>query len=525
DAKEWICELCRSKLFDPFFKVVQNFGTPHFLRFNTPRLQTVYFDLTPLDLDGLRQYRGTEPGSVELQLRCFVINHNLSEGHEWPTTTQVNVNGFSAQITQRASPGQTNVSKVLRELPLNLGQFCRPGRNTIELRANDTYGYLFAFVIQRVVREALTSLINVVVNNSKNITYESAKQNVIASFGNEDDDIVAMSTLLSVRCPLGLCVIEFPARGIHCQHLQCFDLKTFLMFNKTARSRAWKCTVCNQFIALNDLRIDPFLKDLLSQVADDEELESVEIFPDATWKKRVEEDEPKTKKPKVEETQSNRTVNDALDDFDSPKPAPNSFPAPAPTIESIDLTLSSDEENDDIPLIGLVPPSKPSNAPSNSLWPSSSNNSWPNNQNNSLPQLGVSLSNQLDFVDFYPMANESWADPSSTFNTESEAFTNIRNPIIDVLSSPIPTINPVSYRPLPPLSPDRSIRQLPVMAAPAPPITKAILPAVVPPQSAIENTPVDALPITNGCPAVSPPRRFPPVSSFFTLVPRKASPP
>ncbi|KDO34250.1 hypothetical protein SPRG_19081 [Saprolegnia parasitica CBS 223.65] len=259
DNGDWCCETCRSKSFDPFFKVLDTLGQPSCLRFNIPRSQTLTYDLTPMDLEALRHNQGTVAGATELQLRCFALSHTLAEGHEWPTMTQISVNGCPVQIVQRANPGQTNVSKVLRELPLNLVLHSRPGRNVIDIRGSDQYGLMFGLLVQRVVRESLDSLVETVIQNSTNITYEDAKQTVIQSFGNDDDDdIVAMCTMLSVRCPLSLGVIQLPARGLRCQHLQCFDLKTFLMFNKSARSRAWKCIVCHKFIPLNELRIDPF---------------------------------------------------------------------------------------------------------------------------------------------------------------------------------------------------------------------------------------------------------------------------
>ncbi|EQC34546.1 hypothetical protein SDRG_07873 [Saprolegnia diclina VS20] len=343
DTGDWCCETCRSKSFDPFFKVLETLGQPICLRFNIPRSQTLTYDLTPMELEALRHNQGTAAGAIELQLRSFALSHTLGEGHEWPTMAQISVNGYPVQVVQRANPGHANVSKVLRELPLNLLPHSRPGRNVVDIRGADQYGLMFGMLVQRVVRESLDSLVETVLQNSTKITYADAKQNVIQSFGNDDDDdIVAMCTMLSVRCPLSLGVIQLPARGLCCQHLQCFDLKTFLMFNKSARSRAWKCIVCHKFIPLDELRIDPFLKDLLSQVADDDELEEVEIFPDATWKKRVDDEvEPKpAKKPKTEDStdddESKRAVDVALDDF-------------APIVDSIDLTLSSDEEDDPAP--------------------------------------------------------------------------------------------------------------------------------------------------------------------------------
>ncbi|RHY19616.1 hypothetical protein DYB32_010203, partial [Aphanomyces invadans] len=223
---------------------------------------------------------------------------------------------------------------------------------------------VYVFVIQRVEKQALDHLLQQVVVQSEQITYDQAKADVVKSFGNDDDDIVATCTMLSVRCPLGLGVIDLPARGIHCQHLQCFDLKTFLMFNRTARSRAWKCIVCHKFIALDELRIDPYLKKLLADVHDDEELEEVEIFPDATWRKRIADDIKPDKRAKPTDPS---IADDKLPQLDIVPIDVLASPATAPALDSIDLTLSSDED-EDRPLVDVVPPPTQQPADMHSMW-------------------------------------------------------------------------------------------------------------------------------------------------------------
>lgn len=217
------------------------------------RAQSVFrfsYSVTDREINDMYSKRDAKPGamapgSLELQLRCFQLKDELANGTCWPVSTQVSVNGFNVPITQRAPPGQANPSKVLRELPANLFPFTRVGSNKVEVRTGESAD-VYAFMIHLVEVRDINDLVAEVTRASENITYEQAKQDVVKSFGDEDeDDVVALSTILSVRCPLGLCVISLPARGLHCKHLQCFDLRTFLQFNKKARSRAYRCTVCH----------------------------------------------------------------------------------------------------------------------------------------------------------------------------------------------------------------------------------------------------------------------------------------
>ncbi|KAG3027352.1 hypothetical protein PC128_g7673 [Phytophthora cactorum] len=308
---EWYCEMCRAKTYDPFFRVQKTVLDPNF-----------------------RHEAGIDDAGI------------------FGAAVALSVNGFGVPITQRAPPGHANPSKVLRELPANIFQYSRVGRNVVDIRTTENPS-VFGFMVQIVEVRNINDLVDEVKEASKNLTYEGAKQEVIKSFGSEDeDDVVATVTMLSVRCPLGLCVINLPARGIHCKHLQCFDLKTFMMFSKKARSKAWRCTVCYQFIKASDLRIDPYLKKLLAEVEGEDELEEVEIFPDGSWKRRLEEElvpEPPAKKVKAEQTE---TVGVSTNTSTAAVAAPASDAANGPPGSSaaapveIDLMSSDDEDED-----------------------------------------------------------------------------------------------------------------------------------------------------------------------------------
>lgn len=247
---EWYCEACRADIYDPFYVVKKRLVPGVTVQFQrTPSVFRFSFSVSDKDINELYAKRDAKagamaPGSLELQLRCFSLKDDLANGPCWPASTQLSVNGFNVQITQRAPPGQANPSKVLRELPANLFPFTRVGSNKVEIRTTDNPA-LFVFMVHIVEIRDVKDLIDEVLVASESITYEQAKQDVIRSFGDEDeDDVVALSTILSVRCPLGLCVINLPARGVYCKHLQCFDLRTFLQFGKKARSKAYRCAVC-----------------------------------------------------------------------------------------------------------------------------------------------------------------------------------------------------------------------------------------------------------------------------------------
>jgi hypothetical protein len=107
-----------------------------------------------------------------------------------------------------------------------------------------------------------------------------------------------------------------------------------------------------QFIKAADLRIDPYLKKLLADVAGEEELEEIEIFPDGTWKRRVGDDfpSPPPKRVKIEQSEdatSAPTNPGAATTVISANTALAGVGSSATAPVEIDLSLSSDEDDAD----------------------------------------------------------------------------------------------------------------------------------------------------------------------------------
>ncbi|KAH9279510.1 E3 SUMO-protein ligase pli1 [Echinococcus granulosus] len=66
---------------------------------------------------------------------------------------------------------------------------------------------------------------------------------------------------VTLLCPLTLTRIEIPIRSVNCDHLQCFDLSSYLTINK--RRPRWNCPVCSLPSPFRDLRRDDFFLHLL----------------------------------------------------------------------------------------------------------------------------------------------------------------------------------------------------------------------------------------------------------------------
>ena len=88
--------------------------------------------------------------------------------------------------------------------------------------------------------------------------------------GNVDGDVEMIQssehpdlgkTSLSLTDPMTILPIDIPVRGEICQHLNCFDLSTFVTMN--AQNKRWKCPSCNKRTSF--LKVDSFFKYILDK--------------------------------------------------------------------------------------------------------------------------------------------------------------------------------------------------------------------------------------------------------------------
>ncbi len=111
--------------------------------------------------------------------------------------------------------------------------------------------------------KSLTDIIKTLESSSilpREATFKMIRDKLVS----EDTDFqIETSTLnVSLVCPLLNSRMSLPGRANSCKHLQCFDLKSFLMLNE--KNAKWQCPVCRQNAYLEDLHIDDVMRDILS---------------------------------------------------------------------------------------------------------------------------------------------------------------------------------------------------------------------------------------------------------------------
>lgn len=118
-----------------------------------------------------------------------------------------------------------------------------------------------------------------------------------------DADIVATSSIVSLKCPISASRIVTPCRSTACTHNQCFDAQSYLQMQEQAPT--WSCPICNKAAPFEILTIDQYVEEILKSTPCN--IEQVTIEPDGQWHTNSSEERAR---------QTNPTPNSDDDDDD-----------------------------------------------------------------------------------------------------------------------------------------------------------------------------------------------------------------
>ncbi|PWW80348.1 hypothetical protein C7212DRAFT_171476 [Tuber magnatum] len=167
-------------------------------------------------------------------------------------------------------PGSTRPADITDHLNKKPGH-----RNQVTL----TYALTqkkFAFVVNYVKTDSVEHLVEHLRSGAS-----IAKETVIADMvrKNEDSDLIATSSIMSLKCPLSTLRIDLPIRSTFCNHIQCFDATSFLQLQQQAPT--WSCPTCNKSISWRALVVDQYFRDILDNTP--KTVDTVTIDVDGAW--------------------------------------------------------------------------------------------------------------------------------------------------------------------------------------------------------------------------------------------------
>lgn len=85
---------------------------------------------------------------------------------------------------------------------------------------------------------------------------------------------------VSLKCPISNLRMNYPAKSIYCDHLQCFDAGGFIASNE--KKTTWHCPLCHKPCSYDDLQIDVYFLSIVKNRSIRQNM--IEIFSDGRWK-------------------------------------------------------------------------------------------------------------------------------------------------------------------------------------------------------------------------------------------------
>ncbi|KAK4242436.1 PINIT domain-containing protein [Achaetomium macrosporum] len=190
----------------------------------------------------------------------------------FPYQCELKVNGGDIKANLRGlknRPGSTRPVDITSSLRLRQAGYT----NNVELTYALTQKkfYLCLIVCRAIPIETLIAQIH------KKIRKES----VIAEIAKKasDPDVVATSQNLSLKCPLSYMRLKLPCRAIGCNHIQCFDVTSYLQLQE--QGPQWICPICSKPAPFEQLAIDEYAREILTKTP--ESVEQVTIEPNGEW--------------------------------------------------------------------------------------------------------------------------------------------------------------------------------------------------------------------------------------------------
>ncbi|KAJ7472876.1 PINIT domain-containing protein [Mycena galericulata] len=159
-------------------------------------------------------------------------------------------------------PGQEN--NTVRMVYINSGQ------GPLEMKK-------YYLVAQLVKTHSVEALVDNLLK-TRFVTSVEVRRQMVATMS-DDDDIIAGSLKMSLKCPLSFMRIVTPCRSVRCTHSQCFDATSW--YAVMQQTTTWLCPVCENVLDWRELIIDGFFAEILKMTPDS--VDDVLVESDGAW--------------------------------------------------------------------------------------------------------------------------------------------------------------------------------------------------------------------------------------------------
>eukprot|EP01127_Copromyxa_protea_P017214 TRINITY_DN5221_c0_g1_i1.p1 TRINITY_DN5221_c0_g1~~TRINITY_DN5221_c0_g1_i1.p1 ORF type:complete len:319 (+),score=36.91 TRINITY_DN5221_c0_g1_i1:498-1454(+) len=229
----------------------------------------------PFDIPD-ESYRENKKKGFRLHFRCFLPLQSSSVAIT--PSPLLYPEDFSLKINNVPIVSKPHPDQKVKPFPVShdLTVHCVPGRNHIHITGKGSYVPYYISIQWMQVR-ALETVVDEV--ESRATDYKTSLNRILKKF-DSDSEVQAVSSKVSVLDPLVRSKIKIPSRASTCNHIECFDLMSYLSMNE--RIRTWKCPCCSKQALYHHLIVDSYFIDILSKLPNGD-ISEVEITPDGSW--------------------------------------------------------------------------------------------------------------------------------------------------------------------------------------------------------------------------------------------------
>ena len=254
------CPQCQIEQMDPSFPLYEFLSKP----LKVPLTDTSAVNIT-LGAAALGYLRAEE-GNCIIQLRSLKLD-SKGYSHAWPSEAVATLNETRILDLQYSSTHSFRKRKdEFLELPLDL---TRENHRISLWKRRDDNDYVYTVVLTR--KRDINALL-LECEKASSLCSKACKAYIASLFRSIPDLHLQR---LSLRCPLTHLLIDIPVRGWRCKHIQCFDLRTYLLIMGETKVRRWQCPICREACCV--LTVDRYMQRILAQARRNEECDMVEF--------------------------------------------------------------------------------------------------------------------------------------------------------------------------------------------------------------------------------------------------------
>eukprot|EP00931_Biecheleriopsis_adriatica_P063204 TRINITY_DN38231_c0_g1_i1.p1 TRINITY_DN38231_c0_g1~~TRINITY_DN38231_c0_g1_i1.p1 ORF type:complete len:632 (+),score=152.82 TRINITY_DN38231_c0_g1_i1:76-1896(+) len=271
-----LCVPCRFKHSNPFLPAKKLLGWST-LKVGSPNIINVPL-AGHIDMRSGRLFAGHV-----LEARCLRVDTHewrFDLGHSWPAGISLFVEEQRVLVKKPdeekfEAPGPFDLTKLVFRPPLQVNQ---PLSVRAAISASKTEIWAIGFVLclpvtgdeqiaQQVIKQQAPQEARMQLDLERIRLWVTAHRPDRVS--KKDTMRCVEPPVMKLVCCTSLMRIERAVRGVECDHLQCFDLSSYIhTMRNIPPKHAWCCPVCDKPAPVHQLRLDAFAQSVLDNTAD-----------------------------------------------------------------------------------------------------------------------------------------------------------------------------------------------------------------------------------------------------------------